>query len=62
MASVQFIKITTNQCTQIIPNRFKILKENLKLFQYQLKLDNSPCNARNKLSKCFNVNFVYTHE
>ena len=28
MASIQFIKITTSQCTQIIPNKFKILKEN----------------------------------
>ena len=41
MMSVQFIKITTSQCTQIISDRFMILKENLKLFQYQLKCCNS---------------------
>ena len=41
MTSVQCIKITASQYTQIIPNRFKILKENLTIFQYKLKSCNS---------------------
>ncbi len=38
MTTVQFIKITTSQCTQIFPDRFKILKENLNYFNINLNV------------------------